>query len=45
LLAHYGELDWAAERGAKRDLLRIWIGLEEPEDLIGRIEEAMDSIE
>jgi cystathionine gamma-synthase len=40
LLAHYGELDWAAERGAVRNLLRVWVGLEDPEDLIGRLETA-----
>lgn len=41
LLAHYRELDWAAERGVPRNLIRIWIGLEEPEDLRGRFERAL----
>jgi cystathionine gamma-synthase len=40
LLAHYRELDWAAERGAARNSLRIWVGLEDPEDLIARFEAA-----
>jgi len=40
LLAHYSELNWAAERGAERDLVRCWIGLEDPEELIGRFESA-----
>ena len=40
LLAHYGELEWAAERGAPANLLRIWVGLEDPDDLRGRFEEA-----
>ncbi len=40
LLAHYRELDWAAERGAVRNSLRIWVGLEDPEDLIARFEAA-----
>lgn len=44
LLAHYGELEWAAERGAGKDLLRFWIGLEDPEDLIERFRKAFDSI-
>lgn len=42
LLAHYKELEWAAERGAPRNLLRIWVGLEDPEDLIARFERALD---
>ncbi|MEM9283948.1 MAG: PLP-dependent transferase [Verrucomicrobiota bacterium] len=41
LLAHYGELEWASERGALPDLLRIWVGLEEPEELQERIEKAL----
>jgi cystathionine gamma-synthase len=40
LLAHYRELDWAAERGAVRNLIRIWVGLEDPEELIERFETA-----
>jgi len=44
LLAHYGELEWAAERGASRNLLRIWVGLEEPEDLKGRFEQAFEAL-
>lgn len=44
LLAHYGELDWAAERGATRNLLRIWVGLEEPDDLKERFEQALEAV-
>ena len=44
LLAHYGELDWAAERGATRNLLRIWVGLEEPDDLKVRFEQALEAV-
>lgn len=44
LLAHYGELEWAAERGAPRNLIRVWIGLEDPEDLIARFHEALAAI-
>lgn len=45
LLAHYQELDWAAERGAGRNLLRFWVGLEDPEDLIERFESAFEAVE
>lgn len=41
LLAHYGELEWAAKRGARRDLVRLWVGLEDPEDLVTRLEAAL----
>lgn len=44
LLAHYNELEWAAERGARRDLIRIWVGLEEPEELKQRFEDALGSL-
>ncbi|HMP89135.1 MAG TPA: PLP-dependent transferase [Kiritimatiellia bacterium] len=40
LLAHYDELDWAEKCGVSRNLLRFSIGLEEPEDLIARLERA-----
>jgi cystathionine gamma-synthase len=44
LLAHYNELDWAAERGAPRNLIRIWVGLEDPEDLEDRFTRAFAAI-
>ncbi len=44
LLAHYGELDWAAERGAVSHLLRAWVGLEDPDDLKERFERALRAI-
>lgn len=40
LLAHYEELEWAESWGVKRDLIRISVGLEEPEELIRRLEAA-----
>ncbi|MEM9017564.1 MAG: PLP-dependent transferase [Verrucomicrobiota bacterium] len=43
LLAHYGELDWAEARGAERNLVRLWIGLEDPEELVARLEEALEA--
>lgn len=33
LLAHYRELDWAAQFGVDADLVRVSVGLEEPEEL------------
>lgn len=36
LLAHYNELDWAESLGISRHLIRVSIGLEEPEDLLER---------
>lgn len=44
LLAHYGELAWAEERGAGRNLIRVWIGLEDPEDLEERFAEAFAAV-
>ena len=41
LLAHYNELEWAAERGVSKNLLRFWIGLEDTDDLLQRIESAL----
>jgi cystathionine gamma-synthase len=41
LLAHYTELDWAESCGVPRNLIRLSVGLEEPEELWSRIEEAL----
>ena len=41
LLAHYGELAWAAQSGVDSHLLRLWCGLEETNDLIDRLERAL----
>jgi cystathionine gamma-synthase len=41
LLAHYTELDWAESCGVSRYLIRISVGLEDPEDLWQRIERAL----
>ena len=40
LLAHYKELEWASERGVDRNLLRFWIGLEDPDELKERFQKA-----
>jgi cystathionine gamma-synthase len=41
LLAHYTELDWAESCGVSRHLIRLSVGLEEPEELWQRIERAL----
>lgn len=41
ILAHYHELDFAESCGVSRYLIRVSVGLEEPEDLVGRFEEAL----
>ncbi|KKK15656.1 hypothetical protein ARAM_000661 [Aspergillus rambellii] len=43
LLAHYGELDWAASFGIEFDLVRISVGLEDVSDLRGRVQQALDA--
>lgn len=42
LLAHYTELEWAEACGVPRYLIRLSIGLEEPEELWQRISRALD---
>lgn len=44
LLAHYQELDWAESCGVSRCLIRMSIGLEDPDDLIDRIQRALDQL-
>jgi cystathionine gamma-synthase len=41
LLAHYTELDWAESCGVSRYLIRISVGLEDPEDLWQRLVRAL----
>jgi cystathionine gamma-synthase len=41
LLAHYGELDWAESCGVSRYLIRISVGLEDPDDLWRRLDAAL----
>ncbi len=45
LLAHYPELDWSDKLGIDRHLIRLSIGLEQPEDLIRRLEKALGALE
>ncbi|KAI9366793.1 pyridoxal phosphate-dependent transferase [Zopfochytrium polystomum] len=43
LLAHYGELEWAARYGVQRGLVRISVGMEEDVDaLVERFRRALD---
>jgi len=44
LLAHYNELDWAESCGVSRYLIRLSVGIEEPEELWGRIEPALSGV-
>ncbi|MCX7824098.1 MAG: PLP-dependent transferase [Verrucomicrobiae bacterium] len=41
LLAHYTELDWAETCGVSRYLIRVSVGLEDPEDLWRRFDSAL----
>lgn len=41
LLAHYSELEWAEKCGVPRNLIRLSVGLEDPQDIWSRIEKAL----
>ncbi len=43
LLAHYSELEWAESCGVSRYLIRISVGLEDPEDLWRRLDAALSA--
>lgn len=45
ILAHYGELDFAESCGVSRYLVRVSVGLEEPDWLIGRFGDALDRLQ
>ena len=45
ILAHFLELDWAAQFGVPADLIRISVGLEEAEDLKARFAVALEAAE
>ena len=42
-LAHYDELNWAADHEVPAHLLRVSVGLEEPEELWNRFAQALES--
>ncbi len=43
LLAHYTELEWAEACGVSRYLIRLSVGLEEPEELWQRMQQALQA--
>ncbi|KAI1608716.1 cystathionine gamma-synthase [Exophiala viscosa] len=45
VLAHYTEMDWTAQWGVEPDLVRLSVGLEEPDDLTGRVDRALKAAE
>lgn len=45
LLAHARELEWAAKYGVVEYLVRISVGIEDPEDLLGRVRKALAATE
>ncbi len=45
ILAHYTELEWAAQFGVEKGLVRISVGLEEVEILVGIFKNALEAIE
>lgn len=44
ILAHYYELDWAAQFGIDRNLIRVAVGLEDKDVLLQGFQEALDAI-
>ena len=45
IIAHFKELEWAAEYGVVEGLVRISVGMEEREDLLGRFKIAIEAAE
>jgi cystathionine gamma-synthase len=45
ILAHYAELEWAAQFGVERGLVRISVGLEETERIVGVFKSALEAVE
>lgn len=45
ILAHYTELEWAAQFGVERGLVRISVGLEETDKIVGVFKSALEAIE
>lgn len=45
VLAHYTELDWAAEWGVEKGLVRVSVGLEDEETLLGWFRDAVEAAE
>jgi len=45
ILAHYTELEWAAKYGVEKGLVRISVGLEDKDTLVGIFKKALEAIE
>jgi cystathionine gamma-synthase len=45
ILAHYGELEWAAKFGVEEGLVRVSVGMENKEDLLKLFEKALIAAE
>ena len=45
VIAHYTELEWAAEYGVEKGLVRVSVGMEGKEDLLGRFKIAIEAAE
>jgi cystathionine gamma-synthase len=45
ILAHFAELDWAEEFGVERGVVRVSVGMEEREKLLGVFENAVKAAE
>jgi cystathionine gamma-synthase len=43
ILAHYGELDWAASFGVEANLIRVSVGLEDSSSLLGMFSIALEA--
>ena len=45
ILAHYAELDWAAQYGVEQSLVRVSVGLEDRDELLRDFERALQAAE
>ncbi|KZT66234.1 PLP-dependent transferase [Daedalea quercina L-15889] len=45
ILAHYAELDWAAQYGVEQSLVRVSVGMEDREELLADFERALQAAE
>ncbi|MBE3046630.1 PLP-dependent transferase [Candidatus Bathyarchaeota archaeon] len=43
LIAHYGELDWCAQYGVDADLIRVSVGLEDPDSLAQTFQHGLEA--
>ena len=43
MLAHYTELEWAAQCGVAASLVRVWVGLDPEEHLLQVFGKALDA--